>query len=66
MPAADACKSGVINYLLQLLFKEVTVLFNNKTVSDSSNMYSYRFYLKTLLNYNADIYNYQLKSEGWH
>ena len=38
MPAADACKSGVITLLLHSLFKEVTVLFKNKTVSDPSNM----------------------------
>ena len=34
MPADDVCKSGVVNLLLHLLFKEVTVLFNNKTVCD--------------------------------
>ena len=34
MPAADACKSGVVNLLLHSLFKEVTMLFNNKKVSD--------------------------------
>ena len=55
MPAADACKSGVVNLLLHLLFRKVTVLFNNKTVSDPSNMYAYRYYLKTLLNCNGDI-----------
>ena len=66
MPAADACKSGVVNLLLHSLLKEVTVLFNNKTVSDPSNMYAYRFYLETLLTCNDDIQKYRLKSEGWH
>ena len=66
MPAADACKSGVVNLLLHSMFKEVTVLFNNKTVSDPSNMYAYRSYLETLLNCNGDIQKYRLKSEGWH
>ena len=42
------------------------MLFNNKTVSDPSNMYAYRSYLETLLNYNGDIQKYRLKSEGWY
>ena len=66
MSAADADKSGVVNLLLDSLFKEVTVLFNNKTVSDPSNMYAYRSYLETLLNCNGDIHKYRLTSEGWH
>ena len=66
MPATDACKSGVVNLILHSMFKEVTVLFNNKTVSNSSNMYAYRSYLETLLNCNGDIQKYRLKSEGWH
>ena len=55
MVAADACKSGVVNLLLYSLFKEVTVLFNNKTVSNPNNMYVYRPYLKTLFNCNGEI-----------
>ena len=66
MPAADACKSCVLNLLLHSMFNKVTVLFNNKTVSDPSNMYAYRSYLERLLNCNGDIQKYRLKSEGWH
>ena len=55
MPAADACKSGVVNLRLHLLFQVVTVLFNNKMVSDQGIMYAYRSYLETLLNCNGDI-----------
>ena len=66
MPAGDGCKSGVVNLLLHSMFKEVTVLFNNKTVNDPSNMYAYRSYLETLLNCNGDIQKYRLKSEEWH
>ena len=55
MPATDAYKSGVVNLLLHSLSKEVTVLFNKKTVSNPSNMYAYRSYLETLLNCNHDI-----------
>ena len=66
MPAADACKSSVVHLFLHLLFKEVTVQFNNKTVSDPSNMYVYRSYLETFLNCNGDIIKYRIKSERWH
>ena len=66
MPAADACKSGVVNLLLHSFFKKVTVLFNNKKVSDPSNMYAYRSYLETLLNCNGDIEKYRLTFKGWH
>ena len=66
MPAGDTCKSGVVNLYLHSMFKEVTELLNNKTVSDPSNMYAYRSYLETLLNCNGNIQNYRLKSERWH
>ena len=40
MPATNARITGTVNLLIQSLFKEVTVQFNNKTVSDPSNMYA--------------------------
>ena len=55
MPAANACVTGTVNLLLHSLFKKVTVKFNNKTVSDPSNMYVYRAYLETLINCSGDI-----------
>ena len=65
MPAVDACKSGVVNLLVHSLFKEVTVLFNNKTVSDPSNMYAYRSYLETLLNCNYRSEERRVGKECW-
>ena len=55
MLAAYACKSIAVNLLYHSMFKEVTVLFYNKTVSDLSNMYAYRSYLETLHNCNGDV-----------
>ena len=66
MPAANACVTGTVNLLFHSLFKQVTVQLNNKTVSDSSNMYAYRAYLETLINCSGDIQNYRLKAEGWY
>ena len=66
MPAANVCVTGTVNLLLHSLFKKVTVQFNNKTMSDPSNMYAYRAYLEALINYSGDIQNYPLKPEKWH
>ena len=53
------------NLLLHTLFKEVTVQLNGKTVTDPSNMYGYRAYLETLVNFNSDTQKYRLITEGW-
>ena len=66
MPATNACVTGTVNLLFLSLFKEVTVQFNNKTFSDTSNMYAYRAYLEPLINCIGDIKNNRLKAEGWH
>jgi hypothetical protein len=62
---AAACKTGAVNLLLHSLFKDVTVQFNNKTVSDPSNMYAYRAYLETLVNASIDAQKSRLQTEGW-
>ena len=66
MPAANACVTGTVNLLLHSLFKEVTVQFNNKTVSNPSNMYAYRAYLETLIICSGDLQNYRHKAKKWH
>ena len=63
---AAACKSGAVNLLLHSLFKDVTVQFNNKTVSDPSNLYAYRAYLETLVNSSIDAQMSRLQTEGWY
>ena len=66
MPDAATCKTIAVNLLLHSIFKDVTVQFNNKTVSDPSNMYPYRAYFETLINASHDAQKYRLQSEGWH
>lgn len=61
MPGNDAYKTSDVNNLLYSLFKEVTVQFNNETVSDPSNIYNYRYYMEKLCNLNKDITNIDLK-----
>ena len=65
MPDAAACKTGVVNLLLHSLFKDVIVQFNNKTVSDPSNMYPYRAYFEKLINSSHDAQKYRMQAEGW-
>ena len=66
LPAVNKCVTSTVNLLLPSLFKEVTVEFNNKPVSDPSNMYAYRAYMETLFNCSNDVQSYRLKAEGWH
>ena len=66
MPAVNNCVTGTVNLLLHSLFKEVTVQFNNKIVSDYNIMYAYRSYIKTLLNCSSDVQSYRLKAKGLH
>ncbi|XP_063990375.1 uncharacterized protein F54H12.2-like [Diachasmimorpha longicaudata] len=45
---------GPVNNFLHLTFNQVDVYFNQKAVTPPNNMYAYRAYIKTLLNYGAD------------
>lgn len=48
------------NLFLHALFSEVDVSLNGVLISNSTNTYSYRAYLETLLSYGADAKNSQL------
>jgi len=50
----DADTAGLINLTLHSLFKDMYVKLNNKAVSDSSQMYPYRAYVETMLNFNEE------------
>ena len=64
--AVNNCVTNTVYLLLHSLFKEVTVKFNYKTVSDPSNMYVYRAYMETFFNYSSDVHSYHFKAKGWH
>lgn len=61
----DADTAGPINLTLHSLFKDVYVELNNKAVSDSSQMYPYRAYVETVLNFNEETQKTRLLTEGW-
>lgn len=54
-----------INNVMDSLWSDVKVEFNQKLVSDSRNMYHYRAYIEDLFNYNGTAkYSHQTAS-GW-
>ena len=43
----------------------MSVEFNGKPVSEPNNLYPYRAYLETLINYSKEIQNTRLLCDGW-
>ena len=60
-----AATGAIINLPLHSLFREVSVELNGRSVSDPNQMYPYRAYLETLLNYSKETQETRLLCEGW-
>lgn len=58
-------KVGCINNILHSMFNQIDVFFNQKLVSPPNNLYPYRAYIETLLNYGTDAKNSQLTTGLW-
>ena len=63
MANADLC--GTANLTLHSIFQEIVVTINGKPVSDPINLYPYRAFLSTLLNYDKSALETRLQTEGW-
>ena len=63
---ADAAAIGPANLKMHSLFSQVDVALNDKLVSSSTNIYAYRVYLETLLNYGKEVKESQLTSVVWY
>lgn len=63
--AANAPNTSPVNLMLHSLFQEMTIQLNGKTVTDPSNLYPYRAYMETLLNYGKEVQKFKLLTEGW-
>ena len=61
----DANTGAVINLPMHSLFREVSVEMNGKSVSEPNNLYPYRAYLETLVNFSRETQESRLLSEGW-
>ncbi|XP_069615979.1 uncharacterized protein F54H12.2-like [Ranitomeya imitator] len=56
---ADGVRVGLINYPLATLFNQVDITLGERLISQSDNLYSYRAYLETLLNYSLQTLSSQ-------
>ena len=63
--AIDGHYCGPVNNILHSMWQDVQVSLRGRTVSDPSNLYPYRAYLSTLLNYGEEVWKSRLLSEGW-
>ena len=57
---AEADKVSVINYPVSSLFSQVDILLDRKFISSLTNIYPYRAYIETVLNYSKEAKNTQL------
>jgi len=57
---------GVTNILLHSLFIQCTVVLNGTTITQSSELYNYRSYPETLLNYGTDAAATHLTKAYWY
>ncbi|GBO00874.1 hypothetical protein AVEN_226934-1 [Araneus ventricosus] len=64
--ASRETKIGPVNLFLHSLFSQVDVSLNDRLVSNSSNTYTYRSFIETLLNHGFDSKTSQLTSEMFY
>ena len=57
---------GPVNLLLHSLFSQVDIYLNSQLVSTSNNLYAYKSYLQTLLNYSQDKKKSILQTQGFY
>ena len=62
---ANTVRAGVVNLPLHSLFATVTIKIANKVVTETNNLYPYRAYLETLLNYPKEVVDTRMLTEGF-
>ncbi|XP_053323790.1 uncharacterized protein F54H12.2-like [Spea bombifrons] len=55
----EGARVSLINYPIATLFNQLDVTLGDRLISQSNNLYSYRAYIETLLNYSADALSTQ-------
>ena len=61
----DADTAGPVNLGLHSLFREMSIELNGRPVSEPNQLYPYRAYIETILNYCSDVHETRLLTEGW-
>ena len=64
--ATENAKVGPVNNFLHSMFNQIDVFFNQKLVSLPNNLYSYRAYLESLLNYSPHAKESHLTASLWY
>jgi len=62
---ADTVRAGVVNLPLHSLFSTITMKIADKVVTETNNLYPYRAYLETLINYQPDVLKTRMLCEGY-
>jgi hypothetical protein len=57
--------AGPVNLALHSLFREVTLELNGRPINEPNQLYPYRAYMETVLNYCEDVQKNRLLTEGW-
>lgn len=61
----EDAKTGVVNNILHLLFRQCSIYLNNKPIAQTDNNYNYRCYIENLLNYGTETASTHLDGVGW-
>ena len=61
----DANKAALINMALHSMFCEIGVELNDRSVGDTSQLYPYRSFVESLLNYSKETQETRILCEGW-
>ncbi|XP_063312633.1 uncharacterized protein F54H12.2-like [Pelobates fuscus] len=56
---AESSRVSLINYPVATLFNQLDVTLGDRLISQSNNLYAYRAYIETLLNYSAEALSTQ-------
>jgi len=62
-PLVPKEETGIINLPMQSMFSHIEVYMNNKLISENSNNYPWKAYLKVILSSGSDEQNFQLQSQ---
>jgi hypothetical protein len=63
---AEATKTGPVNNFMSSMCSQVDVSLNGKVVSSSTNTYTYRAYVETLLSYGDDAKSSHMQASLWY
>ena len=61
----DANTTAPINLTLHSMFREIGVELNSRNVGDTSQLYPYRSFVESLLNFSKETQETRLLCEGW-